>query len=277
MKLQVKDWDDNFENNKSRERDQCSFVCVPNKQDGMGLVWILSEPDGAAIYGIWNLIIGACSRQSRPRHGYLTDNGRADGCPWTVDDMALRWRRPPSEIQRSIDVLLSPKVGWIIDLGVDAPEVPAECPPDALEGNRREEKGSAPPAPVGVFTQADVAAIAGAYPLKTGLKGAHNSIRETLTLLLPRFKTHAETVAWLLGRVAAFAASHAGQTTSKSARWWFADGCYDDDPAAWQPRAPNKPADKEEPRTYVDTPLTGAALESWVKAHQKNGVSHAKP
>ena len=72
MRLQVIDWNDYFENNKSREINKCSFVCTPNKQDGMGLLRVLNEPDGAAIYGIWGLIIGAASRQSLPRSGHLT-------------------------------------------------------------------------------------------------------------------------------------------------------------------------------------------------------------
>jgi hypothetical protein len=146
MSLQVKDWDEHFENNKSRERDQCSFVCVPNKQDGMGLNRIRAEPDGAAIYGIWCLIIGACSRQSLPRDGHLTDTGRAPsaGTPWTAEDLAFRWRRPVAEVERALQVLMSPKVGWIIDLNASARVVPAECPSSALEGkgregNRREE------------------------------------------------------------------------------------------------------------------------------------------
>src|SRR5579872_3770087 len=75
----VKDWDTRFENYKSREVDSCGFVCVPNKQDGLGLNRILAETDGAAVYGIFSLIIGACSRQRRPRSGWLTDDGRESG------------------------------------------------------------------------------------------------------------------------------------------------------------------------------------------------------
>lgn len=131
---QVLDWDRLFENNKSRERDQLHFVCVPNKQDGMGLTRVLTHPNGAAIYGIWQLILGACSRQNRPRDGWLTDTGRAPdgqeaGTPWAPADLALRWRRPVTEIEEALRVLSAPNIHWIKALPL---KVPAECPDSAL-------------------------------------------------------------------------------------------------------------------------------------------------
>lgn len=110
---QIPGWDHHFENFKSRTIDECSYVAMPNKQHGLGLTRILAEPDGAAIFGIWCLILQAASRQERPRAGWLTENGRPDGAPWDIDDMALRWRRPVAEVRRAIEVLTSAKVGWI--------------------------------------------------------------------------------------------------------------------------------------------------------------------
>jgi hypothetical protein len=138
IKYQVKNWSETYENNKSRERDECSFVCVPNKHDGLGLTRILSMPNGAFTYGIFNLIIGACSRQSKPRDGWLTDDGTETGRPWTADDMAMLWRQPVAEIEKALQVLCSDAVGWMV--AVSAREVPAECPPSAPEEKRIEEK-----------------------------------------------------------------------------------------------------------------------------------------
>jgi hypothetical protein len=147
---QVKDWNDHFENNKSRERDECSFVCVPNKQHGLGFSRIMAEKDGACIYGIWCAILGACSQQKKPREGWLTDDGHPTGTAWTPDDLALKFRRPASEIRRAFDFLCSPKIGWLLRLELaedgqlvtSALEVPAECPSDALERREGiEEKG----------------------------------------------------------------------------------------------------------------------------------------
>jgi hypothetical protein len=145
---QIVDWDKNFENNKSRTRAQCSFVCVPNKQHGMGFSRVMAEKDGAAIYGVWHLIVGACSQQEK-REGWLTHDGHQTGTAWTLDDLALKFRRPEKEIERAIEVLSSAKVGWIktyqygenaepVECSPSARVVPAECPSGALK--RREEK-----------------------------------------------------------------------------------------------------------------------------------------
>jgi hypothetical protein len=112
-RYRVLNWDDNFETAQSRKVDRLNWVGVPNKQHGLGLTKILSQEDGAAIYGIWHLIVGACSQQNSPRAGWLTQDGSALGVPWDVDDMAEKWRRRPAEIARALDVLCSPKVRWM--------------------------------------------------------------------------------------------------------------------------------------------------------------------
>lgn len=121
----VKDWDDHFENNRTRTIDACTHVWVRNKQHGLGFTFILSQPDGAAILGIWYLIIEACSLQRLPRQGYLTDTGTSLGRQWDVTTMSLRWRRKPDEIQRALDILSSQDVDWmeVAELGVTTASV----------------------------------------------------------------------------------------------------------------------------------------------------------
>ncbi len=131
----IKDWDKFFENNKSRIVDQCSFVCVPNKQDGMGLTRILSTKNGASIYGIWCLVVGACSRQRKPRLGYLTDDGTAEGNPWDAEDLANRWRQPVDLIADALAVLSSSRIGW---LEHSPSQVPSKCPSSAAERSTKE-------------------------------------------------------------------------------------------------------------------------------------------
>lgn len=109
----IKDWDGHFENDRSRRVDECSFVCVPNKQHGLGLLYILSLEDGLTVYAIWNLILGAASRQRKPRQGWMSDDGTEAGIPWTHEEMALRWRRSIKEIETAIQVLCSSRVGWL--------------------------------------------------------------------------------------------------------------------------------------------------------------------
>ena len=139
---QIKDWDAHFENDRSRNRIQCSFVCVPNKQHGMGFCRIMAEPDGAAIYGIWHCIVGACSQQ-RKRNGWLTPDGDKAVSGWGVEDLALKFRRPEIEIARALEVLCSEKVGWIIN-HQNTPShraITAQSPPTHLEGRKEGIEG----------------------------------------------------------------------------------------------------------------------------------------
>jgi uncharacterized phage protein (TIGR02220 family) len=145
MKYQIVGWDKNFENDRSRSRKSCSFVCVPNKQHGMGFSRIMAEKDGAAIYGIWHCIIGACSQQAS-RHGWLTFDGEQAGSAWGVDDLSLKFRRPAAEIARALSFLSSDKVEWLkCHKTSDMPDchraLTAHSPPSTLkEEKRREEK-----------------------------------------------------------------------------------------------------------------------------------------
>src|SRR5215831_735394 len=70
---QIQNWNHFFENNKSRERESCRFVCIPNKRDGTGLALVLAHPNGASIYGIFHLLVCHASAQRiRDRDGWLT-------------------------------------------------------------------------------------------------------------------------------------------------------------------------------------------------------------
>lgn len=132
MAYQVKDWNENFETHKSRVIEHCAYANIPNKQNGMGRAYILHEPNGGAIYGIWCLIVTALSTQRRMRAGWLTDDGRASGRAWTALDMSIRFGRPVHEIEEALQVLSKPTVGWIS--GVD-PALSGAHP--ALSGGTR--------------------------------------------------------------------------------------------------------------------------------------------
>ncbi len=123
----IKDWNKTYENAKSRDVENCSFVCMPNGQDGMGFTRIMAEPDGRNIYGIFCLIAGTCSRQ-RKRDGYLTVDGLENGDPWTLEDMALIWRATTEEIERALTFLSSPKIGWLEHLECKYPLTAAALP-----------------------------------------------------------------------------------------------------------------------------------------------------
>lgn len=113
----VRDWDRHFETHETRKLARIRFLLTPNQHDGMGIQRVLHHDHGAAVFGLWNLIIQALSRQRKPRQGWLTEDGRRPGepggTPWDVEDLSLRWRRPVDEIQMAVDFLSSPRLGWL--------------------------------------------------------------------------------------------------------------------------------------------------------------------
>jgi hypothetical protein len=174
---QITNWNRFFENNKSRERESCRFVCIPNKQDGAGLARVLSHQNGAAIYGIFHLLVCEVSRQKSPRDGWLTDSGQAPEClksgqmlsaevppevppevpaaealaghsdAWTIPVIAARCRRPIAEITEAIEVLTSVNVNWIKALQLVPPKVPPKVPaagalalPERTKNEEREQR-----------------------------------------------------------------------------------------------------------------------------------------
>jgi hypothetical protein len=129
----ILEYNTTFENFKSRERDKCHFICVPNKHGGAGLANVQGEPDGAAIYGIYQWILQLVSRQSRPRQGWLTADGKEDGRRYCAPELARLFRRPLGEVERCLQVCSSPEVGWMQLVEGVAERIPAGYQADADE------------------------------------------------------------------------------------------------------------------------------------------------
>lgn len=134
----IKDWQKHYENNKSREREVCSWCPIPNKQDGLGYGRLLQEKDGAALYGAFLAVVLVASKQGRPRDGYLTGTGRAEDGPLSSEDLAIVTKVQEPIIRRMLDVVSCANIGWIETYESGALEVPAKCPPSAPEEKRRE-------------------------------------------------------------------------------------------------------------------------------------------
>ena len=274
---QIKDWDSYFENERSRNVDRCGFVCVPNKQHGMGFSRVMAEPDGAAIYGIFACILGACSQQKRPRCGWLTDNGLAPvqppthprrahdqpaGAPWDATDLAIKFRRPVTEVVRALEVLSSQKVGWIVAHNVEelskttekpnvlpqpptnpqpAPDAPTNHPP-RMEGNGMEQKGtegkedsSSNPPPSEKTTEPQAAPAESdkafelfwsAYPKKAGKLAALKAFNNAVKKIQPNAKQGDRiTVAYSL--------AEAAKAQAATIDWLKEDGKFIPHPATW--------------------------------------------
>jgi len=115
MPYQIKNWNDHFENAKSRSVLNKTWGNLPNKQDGLGYGLIMREDDGAAIYGAFVALVLMCSKQPNPRDGWVTENGKPDARPLTALEISIKTKIPETIVQRMLEVTASSPVGWVED------------------------------------------------------------------------------------------------------------------------------------------------------------------
>jgi hypothetical protein len=111
----IKDWDKNYETADSRRRSRLDWVAIPNKHDGKGFRRLFRLPDAGEIFGGWVLILQVASKC--PVRGVLAD---ADG-PLTAEDIADKVGCSISMIEKALDAVSHPSIGWIQTLADSAP------------------------------------------------------------------------------------------------------------------------------------------------------------
>lgn len=156
--IRVVDWAANFENNRTRDMKNMSWVPVPAKQ-GSGYCALMAKKDGAALYGAWCAILLLAA--GCPVRGTLT---RGAGLPHDAQSIAAQTRMPKRLIESALCVLMDAEVGWIECVETaEAPQFarthPAPIPhlsaaklpsregrKEGIEG-KEEREGSAAPSP----------------------------------------------------------------------------------------------------------------------------------
>lgn len=145
MKLYIiRDWNVHYENNRSRELKELSWVIVPNRHDGEHYSQIVAHPDGAKIFAAWNLIIQVASRTHL--RGHLL---RGNNTPHTPVSLSAKTRAPAEWFSIAFDYL-EKNTDWLIveqftlekqdDLLV-IPQVSAAQSRSALRDGDEEGKG----------------------------------------------------------------------------------------------------------------------------------------
>jgi hypothetical protein len=149
----ITDWDDLYENNRTRGMKTMQWVPVPVKHDGYGY-GLLTVSNGAARLGAWIAILQTAAK-SHPRGTLLRDGRHAH----TAESIAVKTRLAPEIIQETIELCLRPDIGWLEVVEIQGDKIlpaenahpPAEnAHPPARKGregnrNRKEKKGLAPP------------------------------------------------------------------------------------------------------------------------------------
>jgi uncharacterized phage protein (TIGR02220 family) len=139
--LEIVDWNENFENNRTRELKILNWVPIPNKMDGDGYTQVMDHEQGMMVFGAWILMVEIASK-SNPR-GLLLRSGLK---PHDAGSLARMSRRKVEEFEIAIPALLD--IGWLgsKDFTEDQLRVLSEdpAPPGEevpMEGNGPEGNG----------------------------------------------------------------------------------------------------------------------------------------
>lgn len=148
--LRIVDWEENFENSRTRRIENLRWVPIPNKHDSDGYTTILDHPDGPAHYACWVVITQVASK-CHPRGTLL----RAPQQGHDSASLARVTRIPQELFESAIPRLLA--VGWLERISSDGTALETGCHEGVtqvapkchegvtegkgIEGKGREEKG----------------------------------------------------------------------------------------------------------------------------------------
>jgi len=110
----IKDWDEHYENNRSKEIKNPSWIPIPNKLYGDGYTMIMEQKKGAAIYGAWIALV--CIAQRCDKRGTLMRN---NGDPHDIDSISRITRIDKETIKLMIDFSLE-KTKWLSLLDLES-------------------------------------------------------------------------------------------------------------------------------------------------------------
>jgi hypothetical protein len=242
----IVDWDDNFENNRTRDLKRLAWVPIPNSHDGDGYTELLDHKSGAAHYGVWCAIVQVASKCD-PRGTLMRDGAR----PHDAGSLSRMTRIPAPLIQEALE-RLTHSVGWIEIVpdpqpapalatisqnGAVIPHSLATAPHEGAlngreqngtEGNGKRTARSAYSASFEVWYSA--------YPRHVGKQDASAAYGRAIDRIVSaRGQDKPIAAAWLLTVTTAFAASPAGNagTFTPHPATWLNRGQYDDDPNEW--------------------------------------------
>lgn len=116
----ITNWNETFENNRSREIKKTSWVPVPNKMDGDGFTELMDHPSGAAHFGAWILLVEVaskcqhvaegCDPEENPRGNLLRSPNKAHD----VESLARITRCDKATMQEALKRFIA--IGWIQEI-----------------------------------------------------------------------------------------------------------------------------------------------------------------
>jgi hypothetical protein len=101
MRIKIRNWDNYFEADRSRQWKSIKWVPIPNKQ-GLGYKKIMAQKNGAEIFGCWCALV---------QQGSLCDP-RGDLSKYTILDISVNTMIPFDTLQNAINYIVQ-NLDWI--------------------------------------------------------------------------------------------------------------------------------------------------------------------
>jgi hypothetical protein len=113
----IRNWNELYENNRSRDLIVMKWVPIPTKQDGDGYTDLVSMQDGAGLYGCWIGIVVVAAK-CKPRGTLIRETGE----PHTAQSIARMSHLPAGLLARALVAAVTVK--WLDAVPY---EIPHEC------------------------------------------------------------------------------------------------------------------------------------------------------
>jgi hypothetical protein len=136
------DWDDLYENNKSREIETLSYFMQPNKLVGEGIGFLRQEPDWLELYGTLGFLKILASQSRRKFRGWLVKSDT----PLDASRISALTAIPRDKVQRALDFFSSAPMDWLEF--VDMPTGKRHADGTATTGKRHSDGNTSTPAQV---------------------------------------------------------------------------------------------------------------------------------
>jgi len=106
MTYRIKNWNDIYENNRSRTVKDLSWVPIPNRHDGEAYSRLMVQKDSAIYFSVWILLLQVASR-CQPRGTLLTSACQ----PHNAESLAIKTRAKLEWFEKSLPFLV--QIGWL--------------------------------------------------------------------------------------------------------------------------------------------------------------------
>ena len=132
----IRNWSENFENNRTRDLKEMKWIPVPNKHDGDGYTELLDHQNGAAHLGAWLAILQVASKCEV--RGTLLRQGAG---PHNARTISRITRIPVDIVAEALFRLSSVEIGWMDVSEVSQIEGDATIPQEGAGSTAQSRSG----------------------------------------------------------------------------------------------------------------------------------------